>query len=97
MFLYYWITLQKSFWYWLPPRASLKRASKAADPNFVLWIEIKMFYLTHCVTVPVNFDRGAVRSFIRQIGNVIIFHLWSSFMEGHSWLQVIKRHFVGCF
>jgi hypothetical protein len=97
MFLYYWITLQKSFWYLLPPRASLKRASKAADPYFVLWIEIKMFYLAHCVTVPVNFDRGAVRSCIRQIGNVIIFHLWSSFMESHSWLKVIKLHFVGCF
>jgi hypothetical protein len=44
-----------------------------------------------------NFDRGAARSGIRQIGNVIIFHLWSSFMESHSWLKVIKRHFVGCF
>jgi hypothetical protein len=30
----------------LPQRASLKRASKAADPNFVLWVEIKIFYLT---------------------------------------------------
>jgi hypothetical protein len=28
----------------LPQRASLKRASKAADPNFVLWVEIKIFY-----------------------------------------------------
>jgi hypothetical protein len=26
---------------------------------------------------------------------VIIFHLWS-FMESHSWLKVIKQHFVGC-
>jgi hypothetical protein len=26
----------------LPQRASLKRASKAADPNFVLWVEIKI-------------------------------------------------------
>jgi hypothetical protein len=83
----------------LPQRASLKRAStsKAADPNFVLWVEIKIFYLAHCMTVPVNFDRGAVRSGIRQIDNVIIFHLWSSFMESHSWLKGIKRHFVGCF
>jgi hypothetical protein len=40
----------------LPQRASLKRASKAADPNFVLWVEIKIFYLAHCMTVPVNFD-----------------------------------------
>jgi hypothetical protein len=50
----------------LPQRASLKRASKAADPNFVLWIEIKIFYLAHCMTVPVNFNRGAARSGIRQ-------------------------------
>ena len=64
-----------------------QRASKAADPNFVLWVEIKIFYLAHCMTVPVNFDRGAARSGIRQIGNVIIFHLWSSFMESHSWLK----------
>jgi hypothetical protein len=77
----------------LPQRASLKRASKAADPNFLLWVEIKIFYLA----VPVNFDRGAARSGIRQIGIVIIFHLWSSFMESHSWLKVNKRHFVGCF
>ena len=61
-----------------------------------------MFYLAHCMTVPVNFDRaGAARSGIRQISNVIIFHLWSSFIESHSWLKVIKRHlklhFVGCF
>ena len=49
------------------------------------------------MTVPVNVDRGAARSGIRQIGNVIIFHLWSSFSESHSWLKVIKRHFVGCF
>jgi hypothetical protein len=55
----------------LPQRASLKRASKAADPNFVLWVEIKIFYLAHCMTVPVNFDRGAVRSGIRQIGKAI--------------------------
>jgi hypothetical protein len=61
----------------LPQRASLKRASKAADPNFVLWVEIKMFYLAHSMTVQVNFDRGAVRSGIRQIGNVIIFNRWS--------------------
>jgi hypothetical protein len=83
----------------LPQRASLKRASKAADPNFVLWVDIKIFYLAHCMTVPVNFNRGAARSGIRQIGNVIIFHLWSSFMESqsHSWIKVIKRHFVGCF
>jgi hypothetical protein len=40
--------------YLLPQRASLKRASKAADPNFVLWVEIKIFYLAHCMTVPVN-------------------------------------------
>jgi hypothetical protein len=40
------------------------------------------------MTVPVNFDRGAARSGIRQIGNVIIFHLRSSFMESHSWLKV---------
>ena len=65
----------------LPQRASLKRASKAADPNFVLWVQIKIFYLAHCMTVPVNFDRGAARSGIRQIGNVIIFHLWSSFID----------------
>jgi hypothetical protein len=78
-------------------QASLKRASKAADPNFVLWVEIKNFYLAHCMTVPVNFNRGAARSGIRQTGNVIIFHLWSSFMESHSWLKVIKQHFVGCF
>jgi hypothetical protein len=74
----------------LPQRASLKRASKAADPNFVLWVEIKIFYLAHCMTVPVNFNRGAARSGIRQTRNVIIFHLWSSFMESHSWLKVIK-------
>jgi hypothetical protein len=49
------------------------------------------------MTVPVNFDRGAARSDIRQTGNVIIFHLWSSFIESHSLLKVIKRHFVGCF
>jgi hypothetical protein len=80
----------------LPQRASLKRASKAADPNFVLWVEIKIFYLAHCMTVPVNFDRGAVRSGIRQISNV---HLSSLvfFYGSHSWLKVIKRHFVGCF
>jgi hypothetical protein len=71
----------------LPQRASLKRASKAADPNFVLWGEIKIFYLAHCMTVPVNFNRGAARSGIRQSRNVIIFHLWSSFMESHSWLK----------
>jgi hypothetical protein len=83
----------------LPQRANLKRASKAADPNFVLWVEIKIFYLAHCMTVPVNFNRCTVRSGIRKIGNVIIFHLWSSFMEMafHGWLKVIKRHFVGCF
>jgi hypothetical protein len=81
----------------LPQRASLKRAGKAADPNFLLWVVIKIFYLAHCMTVPVNFDRGAARSDIRQTGNVIIFHLWSSFIESHSWLKVIKRHFVGCF
>jgi hypothetical protein len=46
----------------LPQRASLKRASKAADPNFVLWVQIKIFYLAHSMTVPVNFDRGAARS-----------------------------------
>jgi hypothetical protein len=40
----------------------MKPASKAADPNFVLWVEIKIFYLAHCMTVPVNFDRGAARS-----------------------------------
>jgi hypothetical protein len=86
------------FWYsLLPQRASLKRASKAAAPNSVLWVEIKIFYLAHCMTVPVNFNRGAARSGIRQTGNVIIFHLWSSFMESHSWLKVIKQHFVGCF
>ena len=39
------------------------------------------------MTVPVNFNRGAARSGIRQTGNVIIFHLWSSFMESHSWLK----------
>jgi hypothetical protein len=72
----------------------MKRASKAADPNFVLWVEIKIFYLAHCMTVPVNFDRGTAH---KTTGNVIIFHLWSSFMESHSWLKVIKRHFVGCF
>jgi hypothetical protein len=33
------------------------------------------------MTVPVNFNRGAAWSGIRQIGNVIIFQLWSSFME----------------
>jgi hypothetical protein len=50
----------------LPPqRASLKRASKAADTNFVLWVEIKIFYLAHCMTVPVNFNRGAARSGIK--------------------------------
>jgi hypothetical protein len=57
----------------LPQRASLKRASKAADPNFVLGVEkleIKIFYLAHCMMVPVNFNRGAARSGIRQIGNV---------------------------
>jgi hypothetical protein len=46
----------------LPQRVSLKQASKAADPNFVLWVEIKIFYLAHCMTVPVNFNRGAARS-----------------------------------
>jgi hypothetical protein len=71
----------------LPQRASLKRASKAAVPNFVLWVEIKILYLAHCMTVPVNFNRGAARSGIRQTRNVIIFHLWSSFMESHSWLK----------
>jgi hypothetical protein len=44
----------------------------------LLWVEVKIFYLAHCTTVPVNFDRGAARSGIWQIGNVIIFHLWSS-------------------
>ena len=51
----------------------MKRASKAADPNFVLWVEIKIFYLAHCMTVPVNFDRGAARSGIkanRQCGHL---------------------------
>ena len=65
----------------LRQRASLKRASKAADPNFVLWVQIKIFYLAHCMTVPVNFDRDAARSGIRQIGNEIILHLWSSFID----------------
>ena len=62
-------------------------------------VEIKIFYLARCMTVPMNFNRGAARSGIRQIGNVIIFHLWSSFMESqsHSWIKVIKQHFVGCF
>jgi hypothetical protein len=46
-----------------------------------LWVQIKIFYLAHCMTVPVNFDRGAARSGIRQIGNVIILHLWSSFID----------------
>jgi hypothetical protein len=64
----------------LPQGASLKRASKAADPNFVLWVEIKIFYFAHCMTVPVNFNRGAARLGIRQTGNVIIFHRRSSFM-----------------
>jgi hypothetical protein len=51
----------------LPQRASLKPASKAADPNLiVLWVEIKIFYLAHCMTVPVNFNRGAARSGIKQ-------------------------------
>jgi hypothetical protein len=79
----------------LPQRASLKRASKAADPNFVLWIEIKIFYLAYCMTVPVFFNRGAARSGIRQTGNVIIFGLllWKAI----AGLKVIKRHFVGCF
>jgi hypothetical protein len=36
-----------------------ERAS--ADPNFVLWVQIKIFYLAHCMTVPVNFDRGAAQ------------------------------------
>jgi hypothetical protein len=72
-------------------------SEQGSNPNFVLWVEIKIFYLAHCMTVPVNFNRGAVRSGIRKIGIVIIFHLWSFFMESHSWLKVIKRHFVGCF
>jgi hypothetical protein len=24
-----------------------------SSPNFVLWVEIKIFYLAHCMTVPV--------------------------------------------
>jgi hypothetical protein len=56
---------------------------------------LKVVNLAHCMTVPVNFDRGAARSGIRQIGNVIIFHLWSSFMESHSWHKVIKRRLYG--
>ena len=77
----------------LPQRASLKRASKAADPNFVLWVEIKIFYLAHCMTVPVNFDCDAVRSGIRQIGNVIIFHRGSAFSNIRRWF----RHYMWCF
>jgi hypothetical protein len=72
-------------------------SSKAADPNFVLWVEFKIFYLAHCMTVSVTFNRGAARSGIRQTGNVIIFHLWSSFMESHSWLKVIKQQLLGAF
>ena len=49
------------------------------------------------MTVSVNFNRGAARSGIRQTGNVIIFHLWSSFMESHSWLKVIKQQLLGAF
>ena len=49
------------------------------------------------MTVPVNFDRGAVRSGIRQIGNVIIFHLWSSFMViiFHLWSSFMESHSCG--
>jgi hypothetical protein len=79
----------------------VKRASKAADPNFVLWVEIKIFYLAHCMTVPVNFDRGAARSGIRQIGNAIIFHLWSSLWKAIAYgvdpSRNTFRDFVGCF
>jgi hypothetical protein len=78
----------------LPQRASLKRASKAADPNFVLWVEIKIFYLAHCMTVPVNFNRGAARSSIRQTGNVIII-LLLFFLFNNGWpfseLQLIFK------
>ena len=41
-------------------------SEQGADPNFVLWVEIKIFYLAHCMTVPVNFNRGAARSGIKQ-------------------------------
>jgi hypothetical protein len=42
-----------------------------------------------------NFDRGAARSGIRQIGNanVIIFHLWFSFSIIRRWF----RHYMRCF
>jgi hypothetical protein len=63
------------------------------------------------MTVPVNFDRGAVRSGIRQISNVIIFHLWSLLWKaiaGLKWsngillgaFSIIRRwfrHYMRCF
>jgi hypothetical protein len=41
-------------------------SEQGSSPNIVLWVEIKIFYLAHCMTVPVNFDRGAVRSGISK-------------------------------
>ena len=40
-------------------------SEQGSNHNFVLWVEIKIFYLVHCMMVPVNFDRGAARSGIR--------------------------------
>jgi hypothetical protein len=28
-------------------------SEQGSSPNFVLWVEIKIFYLAHCMTVPV--------------------------------------------
>jgi hypothetical protein len=40
-------------------------SEQGSNHNFVLWVEIKIFYSVHCMMVPVNFDRGAARSGIR--------------------------------
>jgi hypothetical protein len=29
-------------------------SEQGSSPNFVLWVEIKIFYLAHCMTVPVG-------------------------------------------
>jgi hypothetical protein len=58
----------------LPQRAILKRASKAAAPNFVLWVEVKIFYLVHCMTVPVNLtvvQRGCMHKANRQCDHLL--------------------------
>jgi hypothetical protein len=95
-------------YYLLPQRASLKRASKAADLIFMYMYYIyadeisivsayflyadeisivsAYFGLPQCTASgPAGYSWLINRPGIRQTSNVIIFHLWFSFMESHSW------------